>query len=171
MKFNKMLKNKLQLIVIVILLFESFLKAQTTSLNSDFELGNFTGWTAANGTWTTTTPPTYTNTTITNNRETIISTNTLDPNTCSNVPTIPPDGGKYVARLGYNINKGLVEQLKYKMTVTASNSLFTYEYAVVFEDPGHPDGQQPFFEVAVTDSSGKPIDSTCAFSKYVSGAK
>jgi hypothetical protein len=164
-------KKFLFLLFLCNMLFLTSLLSQTTTLNSDFKLGNFNGWTVANGTWTTTTPPAYTNTTVTNNRETIISVNTLDPNTCNGLSTIPPDGGKYVARLGYNINKGLVEQLKYKMTVTASNALFVYEYAVVFEDPGHPDGQQPFFEVAVTDQLGNPIDSSCGYSKYVSGAK
>jgi gliding motility-associated-like protein len=43
--------------------------------------------------------------------------------------------------------------------VTATNSDFIYNYAVVLEDGGHANNEQPFFQVDIYDQSGNPI--TC----------
>lgn len=144
--------------------------SQTSSLNSDFELGNFTGWTASNGTWNRTTGIiTFTNNTITTGRQTMISNLYYDRYTCGELPSLPPDGGKNVAKLGNNIKGGQVEQLRYLLPVTEENALFIYKYAVVFEDPGHKHDEQPFFDVAVRDNYGQIIDSMCGYNHIISG--
>lgn len=143
---------------------------QSTSLNSDFELGNFTGWAASNGMINRTTGRiTYTNNTITTNRQTIISDLYYDRYTCGELPSIPPDGGNYVAKLGNNIKGAEIEQLRYQLKVTEDNSLFIYKYAVVFEDPGHLPHEQPYFDVGIRDNYGRIIDSLCGFDHIVSG--
>jgi PKD repeat protein len=165
------MKQSVYVVTIVLFaLFENVLYSQTSSLNSDFELGNFTGWTASNGSWNRTTGViTFTNNTITTGRQTIISNLYYDRYTCNELPSIPPDGGKYVAKLGNNIKGGQVEQLRYLLTVNESNALFIYKYAVVFEDPGHKHDEQPFFDVAVRDNYGNIIDSLCGYNHIISG--
>ncbi|OFY86489.1 MAG: hypothetical protein A3F72_14990 [Bacteroidetes bacterium RIFCSPLOWO2_12_FULL_35_15] len=41
--------------------------------------------------------------------------------------------------------------------VTATNTNFTYNYAVVFQDGAHPDYEQPFFKADVYDQNGVPV--------------
>lgn len=57
---------------------------------------------------------------------------------------------------GTNYGGASVEQL---FSVTNANSNFTYNYAVVLQDGGHTNPEQPFFQVEVYDGSGNPI--TC----------
>jgi len=142
---------------------------QTSSLNSDFELGDFTGWSASNGDWNKSTHEVYfTNNTIIDGRQTIISENYYDRNTCGELPTIPPDGGNFVAKLGNNIKGAQAEQLRYSITVTEENALFIYKYAVVFEDPGHEEYEQPFFELVIKDVYGTIIDPICGYNRIIS---
>ena len=91
-------------------------------------------------------------------------------------PMLDPGGGSYAVRLGgekintYNTNcssgyadMGAMQNysggeiLKQTFLVTPANDLFTYNYAVVLQDGGHPTGDQPYFEVDVLDGTGTPI--------------
>jgi len=157
--------------------------SQTTSPNSDFELGDFTNWERTLGSR----PRSPRNNGITpqpfipdidleeieaqdinwgvfgdvDARIQIISQKMIDPNTCGGLSTIPPDGstGNRVARLGNEETGGGAEMLTYTISVNETNSLLLYRYAVVFQEPSH--NGLPFFEVTISDMNGNIIDPTC----------
>lgn len=122
------------------------LESFSQCLNADFELGNFNGWQGMRGVCCPINTPLMG---IVPGRHTIMNGNGTDPNTCNQVPVVCPWGGNFSARLG-NANVGnQAEALRYTFTVTPNSTLFTYSYAVVFEDPGHTDDEQPRFETRV----------------------
>lgn len=143
-------------LLLILLLCWGPMVAQTGSCpNLNFESGNFSGWSGTRGTCCPIVCPTPG---ITNGRHTIMSGNGTDPNTNGVVTVVAPGGGTYSARLGNSNTNSQAEQLSYTMTVDASNSLFVYRYAVVFEDPSHSSEEQPRFEIRMFDSDGDPID-------------
>ena len=123
--------------------------------NADFEQGDFSGgWQGYRGSCC---PINLTNTGIVNGRHTLV-TQGIDPNTCGGLSTVY--SGNFSARLG-NQNVGAQsEALHYTFTVTPQNTLFQYAYAVVFEDPGHIDEQQPRFNTRVRLQNGDIIECT-----------
>ncbi len=132
--------------LITLLLIITGLEAFSQCLNADFELGNFTGWQGMRGVCCPINTPVMG---IVPGRHTITSGNGTDPNTCNQVPVVCPWGGNFSARLGNaNINNQ-AEALRYTFTVTPNSTLFTYSYAVIFEDPGHIEEEQPRFDTRV----------------------
>ncbi len=132
--------------------------AQNSSCtNSDFEQGTLDGWTGRTG---------YCcpiNTAVNGmvaSRHTLMTGTDTDPYTCNNVTVVAP-GGTYSARLGNFFTGGEAESLSYSLNVTSTNTLFIYKYAVVLEDPGHEEYEQPRFQLRVLNSSGQLIDPTC----------
>ncbi|MBA3665774.1 MAG: hypothetical protein H0W61_16450, partial [Bacteroidetes bacterium] len=93
-----------------------------------------------------------------------------------------PNGGSYSIRVGgFNINTSNGygfgcsgshwwggplnyysngEYLEKTITVSAANSLLSFDYAVILNDGGHSNGNQPYFHVFVTNSAGAVL-STC----------
>jgi hypothetical protein len=128
--------------LLIIIGLESF----SQCLNADFELGNFTGWQGMRGVCCPINTPIMG---IAAGRHTIMSGNGTDPRTCNQVPVVCPWGGNFSARLGNANIFNQAEALMYTFTVTPNSTLFTYSYAVVFEDPGHIDEEQPRFETRV----------------------
>jgi len=67
--------------------------------------------------------------------------------------------GTYSLKLGndttYDIYNGA--SIEQTFLVTAANTDFSYNYAVVLYDGGHDDYEQPFFEADVIDGNGDPI--------------
>ncbi|MEO6903467.1 MAG: hypothetical protein ABI315_09945, partial [Bacteroidia bacterium] len=152
--------------------------------NSDFSLGDFTNWVGHTSIYNKATTP---QSTINNNspgyayyytagivpgRQTIITTATPDPFTCGNVLTLPP-GEKQCVRLG-NGGQGpwgngvgwQIDYLDYTFSITPSNSLLIYKYAVVLQNPSptglkHTKAIRPRFIVTIKDASGKLIDPVC----------
>jgi gliding motility-associated-like protein len=152
----------------------SFAQFETASENSDFESGNFTNWTGAIGHWEDGRTENAhividQENILIEGRQTIVSELEYDMYACGELPTLPPDGGNHVAKLGNAINGAEVEQLKYTMEVTEENALFIYKYAVVFEDPGHEEEQQPFFELRILDENSDLIDPVCGYNHIISG--
>ncbi len=87
---------------------------------------------------------------------------------CPSVPVVSPYGGKYSVRLGdtTNVDYGTAI-LEQEFNVTASNANFTYQYAVLLENPaGHNQYEQPFFTVAVLDALGDTIPFCGNYSVY-----
>jgi hypothetical protein len=122
--------------------------------NADFELGNFTGWQGRRGDCC---PITLPNNGIVNGRQTIMSQG-IDPNTCGGLSMVY--SGSFSARLG-NDNVGAeAEGLSFTFVVTPQSTLIQYAYAVVFEDPGHTDDEQPRFNSRVRLSDGSIIECT-----------
>ena len=148
-------------ICLVIFVFSSDLvQSQSSCTNSDFELGNFTGWTGELGSCC---PISTTPSVIVSGRHTIMSGTATDPNTCNNVPVVAP-GGTYSARLGNANNGRQAEKLTYTIPVVdASNALFIYKYAVVLQDPSHTAVDQPRFELKILNASGQVIDPVCGY--------
>lgn len=145
--------------------------SQSSCPNSDFESGTLDGWLGRTGsccpiyTWTQGPSPTG----IIMGRHTLMSGTDTDRNTCGNVPVVAP-GGLYSARVGNDQGGSEAETLSYTITVTPTTPLFIYKYAVVLQDPGHVQEEQPRFQVRVLDQDGVLVDPSCGEYTVVAGA-
>jgi gliding motility-associated-like protein len=86
-------------------------------------------------------------------------------------PVNPPDGSGFAVRLGNNINGSEAERITYQFTVPANakDASFTYRYAVVFQDPGHAQNEQPRFIARMLDvQTNKYLP--CASNEYIATA-
>ncbi len=141
-------------------------QSQSTCPNSNFNLGNFTDWVGYYGFFHN---PAAAQGIIAGRQTIITAPGSYDVNTEGGLFTIPP-GETHSARLG-NANTGAeAEQLRYSILVAEETNLFIYKYAVVLEDPEHPDPEQPSFTIEVMDNSGELIDPVCGY-YYVSAQK
>lgn len=151
-----------------------FLLAQSICGNRDFENADFSGWmgqTGTNGgssnlTWSgginyagmnmlAGNPAQQTILTINN-----LDSMTIDPSTNqldAFMTWLAPGGGNVSVRLGNSINGAGAEALRITLPVTAADTIFTYQYACVFEDPGHPLLEQPGLMVNVFDQNNNII--------------
>lgn len=143
--------------------------------NAGFEDGTFTNWSGATGS----VPGTVWIPGFVSNginaiagdaaaRHTLLNSAGFDPNaisTISGLPEIPliaPGGLGVSVRLGNAVNGAETERLRYPITVTPSNTSFTYQYAVVLESPtGHTAAEQPRFDIRVYDASGTVVSGPC----------
>jgi len=161
--------------------------------NSSFENGTTAGWTCRYGSYNfaLTLPysgclnPNGPNAPLTGNnnpwnggnRHTIISDKMLlDP--IAGVSGVAPGGGDYSFRLG-NDGTGCgtsgthpcpsqAESVRLDLAVTTQNAGFTYMFAAVINNPGHPAQDQPRFEVLVYDQNG--AITTCGYHLFVAGS-
>lgn len=143
--------------------------------NIDFEFGNFTNWNCFTGFVDTSGPPPTTNVITVNPSAPTPNRHTIVPRTIPSVldpfglfPINPPDGSNFCVRLGNPINGFQAERIQYVINVplTATNFNIVYQYAVVFQDPGHPQYAQPRFTAKVFD----PVTNSylpCASFEYV----
>lgn len=141
--------------------------------NLGFENGNFTNWQCYTGQvdsvgmtnviTVTPSPPTA-------NRHTIYPRSlpsAIDP--YGLFPTNPPDGSNFAVKLGNTQIGAEAERITYTIHVPANDSNFSirYNYAVVFEDPGHTIWTQPRFNAKLLDSATNTyID--CVSFEYIS---
>ena len=181
------------IIVLLLIGFGFIIKIQAQCVNADFHTGDFTNWTGSVGTYSSTNgvySPTgltivagtvNTNTYTTDlGRQTIITQPLTDPETKNLLIETPPGGG-YSCRLG-NPRTGSCdggeaqeEQLSYTYLVNSTNFIFTYQYAVVLHDPSssassHTEYTMPKFSIAILDSLGKVVDTTCGVYNVYPGA-
>ncbi len=63
----------------------------------------------------------------------------------------PPLGGSYSLLMNHSMCGLGMEQALQSFVVSASNTSFTYQFAAVLQDGGHPVSQAPYFQVNVTD--------------------
>jgi len=147
-------------------------------INADFSQGNFTGWTGSTG---DNSSSNYINIVpgivagvpnsapSSSGRQTIMNIPGTDHNTGGALSVLPP-GGTSSARLGNEIvsscagGSAQAERLEYLLAVTSANCLFTYQYAIVLQDPsssGHSPTQVPKFTIYVLNSSGVIVDPVC----------
>lgn len=150
---------KVSLLALLAVLSANFLWSQC--FNANFANGDFSGWTPLTGTYTQSSGNlNLAASGVTANRHTIITAQGTDPQTGNNLQLIPP-GYNAVARIsGSNVSGGASSGLSYTMNVTAQNALFIYNYAVVLQDPGHSNSQQPRFELSVRDHNGNLVPCT-----------
>ena len=84
--------------------------------------------------------------------------------------TNPPDQSNCAIRLGNPIAGAGAEQIEYEFVIPqyVTDYTFMYQYALVFEDPGHPQAVQPRFRVQLQDvTSGQIV--YCASVDYTAG--
>jgi gliding motility-associated-like protein len=84
-------------------------------------------------------------------------------------PTLCPNGSGYSVRLGNDSIGARAEGLSYAFTVPAGANEYSliYNYAIVFENPGHVPHEQPKFSVKVFDvAAGSYID--CSSAEFIS---
>ena len=146
--------NRFKKFILIILSFFTTLTSYAQCYNADFELGNFTGWQGRRGDCC---PITLPNNGIVNGRQTIMSPG-IDPHTCGGLSTVY--SGNFSARLGNDNVGNQAEGLTFTFTVTPQSTLVQYAYAVVFEDPGHTDDEQPRFNSRVRLADGSIIACT-----------
>jgi gliding motility-associated-like protein len=141
--------------------------------NIDFEYGSFFNWKCYTGqvdSVGTTNVITVVPSPPTVNRHTIynrVVPSAIDP--FGLFPTNPPDGSNFALKLGNTVIGAQAERVRYtiKVPVLDSNFSIQYDYAVVFEDPGHTLWTQPRFQVNVFDSAANAyVD--CASFEYIS---
>lgn len=177
----KQLLLSLSCFAILFFLFTKQAKPQCN--NAGFESGNFNGWT---GTWEDTDSECHGGTLFglcigatgpnpfhynglnqgANNQAAnalpennhFIMTGGNDPIAGAGIPVVFPGGGSYSMRLGNAIAEDGGESVSYSFVVTPTNCNFTYHYAVVINDGGHPASESPFFQIRMTDGNGNPID-------------
>lgn len=171
----------------------SYSYLDTCPANINFELGNFVNWEANTGkvrlgpepsniiTWDQSIWRTNIGLPI---RHEIMDRNNQNPalDPYGNFPVNPPfGGGRYAVRLGTDLNdplsssplpNALSEAIRYKITVPNNpiNFGITFSYAVVFENPNHPNNlhtyhQQPRFQARMYEIGGDTLD--CANFTFV----
>lgn len=146
------------------------IKGNTQCINADFSSASFTNWWGSTG---GNSAGSYSSEVVGFNigtpnslpsdpgQHTIINAPGTDPNTGGALSVLPP-GGSSCCRLGNeNTNYG-AERLRYTLSpVTSSNCIFTYQYAVVLEDPSHPTSDQPKFTIYIKDAGGNVVGGNC----------
>ncbi len=91
-----------------------------------------------------------------------------DANTNYQLLTIP-DGAIASVRLGNDNVGSEAEMIEYSFFVDKEVAgVLLLQYAVVLENPGHSDDQQPYFTMRVLDPSGTSLP--CAYAKFVSAS-
>jgi len=136
--------------------------------NLDFETCDFTNWTCYVGenyfgSLTLNQSP------VTPGQHTIIHQGTGIDN-YGGFSTNPPDGSSCGIRLGNPIPGWGAESIEYNFSIppNVTDYTFMYQYALVFEDPGHSVSEQPRFRVQLTDQNTGQIV-YCASVDYTAG--
>jgi len=157
--------QKKYLVFIFLVLSKTLFVAQSICTNADFESGTFQNWTGQTGECCGINTPTNGLATAPMNspanigQHVIMSGNGIDPNSCGQIPVVAP-GSTYSARLGNSDSWYGAERLRYTFSVTPTNTLIIYKYAVVLEDAGHPASDQPRFEAKLLNQNGQTIPCT-----------
>jgi len=127
-------------------------------VNMDFEEGDFNGWDLTRGNVDGSGPYSFVGEfPVGPSAYHQIFAGGVDPVT--GIPTVDPLGGAFSARLGNGTGTGArAARMKQTFMVDATNYLYTYSYAVVFESPnGHTLNQLPYFTVRVFDELGNNV--------------
>jgi|GEM_PF-3195000 len=86
----------------------------------------------------------------------------INPTTgLADIPFLAPNGGIASIRLGNAASDSEIERLYYDMDVTVDNNSFSYQFAIVLQDPEHEPEEQPYFRITVKDESGNQIGGPC----------
>lgn len=124
-------------------------------VNIDFESGNINGWNPTSGFHPLFNPlgccPNP------GGQQTIMQGAATDP--AGGFPVVAT-GGNFSLRIGNNVTGGEADRIEQTFMVSAANANFTYRYAVVFQDPGHTQAEQPAFQIEMLDSLGVQIPCT-----------
>lgn len=83
-------------------------------------------------------------------------------------PVVYPGAGNFSLRLGSTATGGRADRISQTFFVTAANANFTYRYALVLNDGGHPTNEQPRFTSEIIDTLGNPVP--CTFYQASAGS-
>jgi len=161
--------KKFTILIFLFAIFSNTIYSQC--LNSDFSSGDFSNWTGSTG---VNSAGDYSSIVagivqgVTNSgptdpgRQTIINAPGTDPNTGGALNVLPV-GGTSCCRLGNSNTNYEAERLSYNIAVNSSNCIFTYQYAVVLQDPGssHSTAEMPKFTIYVKNAAGNVVDPVC----------
>ena len=151
--------------------------AQNCPPNIDFEFGNFAGWNCYTGTvasvggvnqiqFNSSGGPVF-------GRHTMYSSNPGDGvDEYGGFPKNCPNGSGHSIKLGNSSAGREAEGVSYDFTIPANANTYNliYNYAVVFQDPGHQPSEQPRLDLLVENlSDGYPI-SCSSFSFFANGS-
>lgn len=130
--------------------------------NADFETGNCSGWEVITGTVPTAPSAPYSFT------QSGTSTCGASPNhvimtggndAIGGFPRVNPNGGATSLMLGDGTGTGNgAAKIRQTFLVDASSAAFSYHYAVVLNDAGHTNIEQPYFSVRMFDQGGANIN-------------
>lgn len=130
--------------------------------NVDFEQGTLNGWNATTGynpLWNASgCCPTA------GGAQAIVTGPGTDP--CGGFPVVNP-GGNFSLKLGNNGVGGVADRVEQTFLVSSANTNFSYAYAVVLQDPGHAQADQPSFQIEMLDAAGAQIP--CTFYQVSAG--
>ena len=167
--------------------FQGFSQAIPCPLNLDWELNDTTGWTAARGggpgsdtggvslILSGQVPPTTQSYITTPYPGFVTGRHTITDATMPNdpwghFPVVAPGGGNYSLKLGDDNSSNGAESVSFYINVPAGLNTYSinYMYAIVLNDPGHSDYEQPRFTLEVTDSAtGTPLKDGCYDQNYI----
>jgi len=157
-------------------IFHLFVSAQNCPPNIDFEKGDFSGWTCYTGTVGSFNGENvitfdYAGAPVAN-RHTMFSSNPgdgLDP--YGDFPKNCPNGSGHSIQLGNDQAGRQSEGISYDFTVPANANIYNliYNYAVVFQDPGHLPSEQPRMEIEIMNMSDGNLIGCSSFTFFANG--
>ncbi|WP_435625315.1 PKD domain-containing protein [Flagellimonas sp.] len=160
--------NMKQYILFIFCFFLSLCGLFSQTENMDFEYGNFDFWTLDTGlrpnpinvNWNPRPAPDLsTQIQIMNPSRPPLDENGVDcMPTMVNVPSVFPMGA-FSSKIGDIQGGRKAARISRTFTVTADQSYLQYSYAVVMQDPGHRQNEQPKFVVNIRDNNGDVV--TC----------
>lgn len=156
----------LLLVVLAVIFISGKAFAQNSCLNADFSAGDFSNWTGSTSDTAGIVAGTPNSLPSTIGQHTLMNATGTDPNTNGVLSVIPP-GGLSSCRLGNDLSKSCIStepvwaKLKYEIPVTASNCIFSYQYAVVLQDTSGFNTSSTEFTVRVLDVNGNVVDPVC----------
>ncbi len=185
MKKHRLVSGSFMLTLALCIAFLRNADAQPIAPNIDFSMGNFTNWKCYTGTSISGTPatgPYFTSPVLSGpiggtapggaspatSRHAI--TTGSDTDYYGGFPIVAVGGGTYSMRIGNDDIGAQAERIVYHIHVPAGTTKFSmqYQFAVVFEDPGHLPEEQPSFRVIAYDSATGAILPS-ANNLYISG--
>lgn len=96
--------------------------------------------------------------------------NLYDPRTCNQLPLIP-DGELASVRLGNWNNGAEGEAISYTYVADIENAaILMLKYAIVLEDPGHGEKDNPQFSLEILDENGDLLSPTCGAANFSADA-
>ena len=107
---------------------------------------------------------------LVNGRHTVMGVQEFDENSLDSIPKISPLGGMFSVRLGNDDVNYEAERILRSFDVTPDNTVFTYQYALILEDPsGHSPIDKPKFEVRLMDENMDVIPGPCGYYQVTAG--
>ncbi|GAA4402725.1 hypothetical protein GCM10023187_18110 [Nibrella viscosa] len=157
--------KKLCTLVCLFIISTNLAVGQATCSNIGFENGSLNGWTLTNGVvinagtqtlYQDETPGIFEN----GHMLTRISDGNDPKIIGAAIPMVAP-GSNYSIRIG-NVTRGSrFDRIKTSFVVTADNTLFQYQFAVILQNPNHQIQQQPGFGIKISNQSG--TIASCSF--------